>query len=71
MRMRINASRLASCVVAEVTVTNNIPKSYSRELSMTNDIRWHKVCTYVRADWPRCGPEEGGREGERERGRAD
>ena len=45
-------------VVAEVTVTNDIPKRYSRELSMTNDIRiaWHKVHRCVRTHWPRCGP---------------
>ena len=41
-----------------VTVTNDIPKSYSGELSMTNDIRiaWHRVRRYVRTHLPKCGP---------------
>ena len=40
--MRINGSRaMDTCrtkVLDEVILTNNIPKRYSRELSMTNDI---------------------------------
>ena len=39
------------------TMTNDIPKRYSRELSITNDIRiaWRKVRRYVRTHWPRFG----------------
>ena len=37
--MNINASHHGALgfVLAEVTVTNDIPKCYSRELSVTND----------------------------------
>ena len=41
-------------VLVEVTVTNDIPKCYSRELSMTNDIFLKcdttYICTYALAE---------------------
>ena len=41
------------CLV-EVSMRNDIPKCYSRELSMTNNRVTPR--TYIRMHWPRCGP---------------
>ena len=52
----INASRHMawSIVLVKVTVTNGIPKRYSRELSMTNDIPSMTPRTYALAKmWTR------------------
>ena len=56
MRMHINASHHGALgvVLVEVTVINDIPKCYSREFSVTNDIL--KALHHVRARWPRYGP---------------
>ena len=56
--MHINASR-HGVVLMEVTVTNDIPKSYSREMSVTNDIpkAWHHVRMYALTEmwtWNSC-----------------
>ena len=58
MRMHIIASRhgALSIILAEVTVTNDIPKHYSRELMLTNDIHTAYVRTHVHTHWPKCGP---------------
>ena len=54
MRIRINTA--LGVVLAQFTVTNDIPKRYSMELSVTNDIPkgLHHVRTYALAEfWTR------------------